>query len=92
MDTQRSHNYDYFAVIAVQELTVHRVEGVGRPLALDTSQEFHPRMYERAIHGLQELILKVWRLEGNQNGEDYTPGHEVGEQQGEALLHVYSSR
>ena len=63
---------------------MHYVDGVGRQIVSD-DREFHPEVYERAIHGLQRIMLSVCRIESDPV-EDYSAQHEIDEQAGTMSL------
>lgn len=54
---------------------IPRVDGVGHPRPLD-DRPFDPRHFEQAIHGLQELLLRIVRLE-REPVKDYDADHEL---------------
>lgn len=69
----------------------HRVDGIGkqRPPATDTT--LNPETYERAVHGLQQLIIDVGRLTSPPDGitpDEYDPDHEHGTENGEKYIDV----
>ena len=72
----------------MRELTVHRVDGVGRQRTGDSDQPLDPRVFEQAIHGLQEVVLKVCRFESGHPEDDYAPGYERTEEDGQPVLEL----
>ena len=72
----------------MREVTVHRVDGVGRQLTGDSSQPLDPRVFEQAIHGLQEVVLKVGRFESGHPEDDYEPDYERTEEEGQPVLEL----
>lgn len=72
----------------MREITVHRVDGVGRPRTYAEDQPFNPEVHERAVHGLQDTVLKLARLDANRPIDDYDPGHKHDEEDGQQVIHV----
>lgn len=71
----------------------HRVDGIGKQRGPDTDIPFNPESYERAIHGLQQLIMDVGRLEHKTapdgiTPDEYAPEHEHGEENGEKYIEI----
>jgi len=59
----------------MREHTVHRIDGVGRQRT-HSGRQFDPRIFEQAIHGLQETILRLTRYDVDQDeSQTYTPNH-----------------
>jgi hypothetical protein len=58
----------------MNELSIHAIEGTGRQM-IDTSERFHPETFERAIHGLQDILLRFVRYDNSYNGNEYNPEH-----------------
>lgn len=55
---------------------LHRVDSVGRQRSPDAEKPFDPRLFEQAIHGLQQLTLDLVRLDDYTDDDDYNPTHE----------------
>lgn len=72
------------------EDTYHRVDGVGRQIPSDDGRPFDPRVFEQAIHGLQDMVVRGVRVPRQEDeGEEYDPGHEhATDEDGDPVIRV----
>lgn len=72
----------------MNDLSIHAVEGTGRQI-INNSERFHPETFERAIHGLQDILLRVVRYEDTHNEDGYDPNHTLNvDPDGQSALQV----
>lgn len=69
-------------------LTRHRVDGIGRQINHNTDQPLNPTTYERAIHGLQEIILETAFHDSEPTQDEYDSPHEEITEDGEKQIHI----
>ncbi len=60
----------------MREQTVHRIDGVGRQ-RIHSDRQFDPRIFEQAIHGLQDTVLRLTRYDNidPEETDTYAPTH-----------------
>lgn len=72
----------------MRETEYHRVEGVGKQVGPNNNRAFDPTIYERAIHGLQRMILDGIRIDDDRYEDDYSAAHEETTKDDEAVIIV----
>lgn len=59
----------------MKDIKHHRADGIGQQIEYETATPFDPRTYERAIHGLQEIILKTAFHDSTPTQNEYDSPH-----------------
>lgn len=72
----------------MRDLTIHRVHGVGRQRTYNDDTPFNAQAFEQAIHGLQEIILKVVRSTGNNDTEPDSSQYEHDTENGTPIIRI----